>query len=133
MNYSRTAFLSLLVLFIINFDVVRNRHYRSGTPVAQAYRGFILSVMAFCASDALWGVLYDARLITPVYQAPGGVEALNEACDYAVFPLANAFRPGFNLKPMTDMIRRLTIPCVVIGCGLLCLYVLFIEGRKDRV
>ena len=67
MNYSRTAFLSLLVLFIINFDVVRNRHYRSGTPVAQAYRGFILSVMAFCASDALWGVLYDARLITPVF------------------------------------------------------------------
>ena len=67
MNYSRTAFLSLLVLFIINFDVVRNRHYRSGTPVAQAYRGFILSVMAFCASDALWGVLYDARLITPIF------------------------------------------------------------------
>lgn len=61
---------------------------------------------------------FDARLITPVYRAPGGVEALNEACDYAVFPLANAFRPGFNLKPMTDMIRRLTIPCVVIGCGL---------------
>lgn len=60
---------------------------------------------------------FDARLIMPVYNAPGGVEALDEACDCAVFPLANAFRMGFDLKPMTDMIRRLSIPCMVIGCG----------------
>ena len=53
-----------------------------------------------------------------VYNEPGGIEKLNETCDYAVFPLANAFRPDFNLKPMTEMIRRLKIPCVVIGCGL---------------
>lgn len=66
----------------------------------------------------LRGTEFDARLITPVYNAPGGVEALNESCDCAVFPLANALRAGFNLKPITDMIRRLKIPCVVIGCGL---------------
>jgi len=61
---------------------------------------------------------FDARLIMPVYNAPGGVERLSEECDLAVFPLANAFRVGFNLKPMTDMIRRLKIPCVILGCGL---------------
>lgn len=61
---------------------------------------------------------FDARFIQAVCDAPGGVERLNEECDLAIIPLANAFRPGFKLKPLTDMIRRLKIPCVVVGCGL---------------
>ena len=35
---------------------------------------------------------FVARDFTSVYDAPGGVERLNETCDCAVFTLANAFR-----------------------------------------
>ena len=47
MNYSGTAILALLVHIIINYDVLRNAHYRAGSPAASAYRTFIFGVMVF--------------------------------------------------------------------------------------
>lgn len=67
MNYSGTAILALLVHIIINYDVLRNAHYRAGTPAANAYRGFIFGVMMFYLSDALWGLLYDTRINALVF------------------------------------------------------------------
>lgn len=64
------------------------------------------------------GTEFDARWPKQVFGEPGGVERLNETCDFAVFPMADAFRSDYSLKPLTEMIRRLRIPCVVIGCGL---------------
>ena len=65
MTYSGTAILALLVHIIINYDVLRNAHYRKGTPAADAFRGFVFGVMMVYFSDALWGLLYDTR-ITPL-------------------------------------------------------------------
>jgi hypothetical protein len=52
---------------------------------------------------------------------PGAVDAdqVNERCDAAVFALANAFRPEFEpeLNQYTMLIRRLKIPCVIVGVG----------------
>jgi hypothetical protein len=44
---------------------------------------------------------------------------LNDQYDQVVVPLANAFRPGFadELRAMTDLIRGLSIPVVVVGVG----------------
>ena len=67
MTYSGTAILALLVHIIINYDVLRNAHYRKGTPAADAYRGFIFGVMMFYLSDALWGLLYDTRINALVF------------------------------------------------------------------
>ncbi len=61
---------------------------------------------------------FDARWPKQVFAEPGGVERLNETCDFAVFPMADAFRSDYNLRALADMIRGLKIPCVVIGCGL---------------
>ena len=61
---------------------------------------------------------FDTRWIGQVYDSPGGVEQLGETCSSVVIPLANAFRIGFGLTRITDMIRRLKIPCVIVGCGL---------------
>ncbi len=66
MNYSSAALLALLVHIIIHFNVIRNTHYRKEQPSAKAYRWMILSVGAFYALDALWGVLYSARLTQAV-------------------------------------------------------------------
>ncbi len=67
MNYSGTAILALLVHIIINYDVLRNAHYRAGSPAASAYRTFIFGVMVFYLSDALWGLLYDTRINALVF------------------------------------------------------------------
>ena len=63
MTYSTTGLLALLVHVIVNYDVIRNAHYRKGTPAADAYRGLILTVALFYIADILWGVFYDARLV----------------------------------------------------------------------
>src|SRR5262249_2093392 len=46
-------------------------------------------------------------------------DQINEEYDAFVIPLANAFRPIFErpLCQYTELIRRLKIPCVVIGVG----------------
>lgn len=66
MNYSSAALMALLVHIIIHFNVIRNTHYRKEQPSAKAYRWMILSVGAFYVFDALWGVLYSARLTQAV-------------------------------------------------------------------
>ena len=48
---------------------------------------------------------FDARWPKQVLGVPGGVEQLNETCDFAVFPMADAFRSDYNLRALADMIR----------------------------
>lgn len=67
MSYTIIALLALLVHIIINHDVIRNKHYRHETVSAVSFRLLILSIGAIYVTDALWGVLYDARLITAVF------------------------------------------------------------------
>ena len=67
MSYSSTAILALLVHCIINNDAIRNRHYRNTTPAGRAYRLLMLSVAAFYISDAFWGILYEAHMMTAVF------------------------------------------------------------------
>lgn len=48
------------------------------------------------------------------------IEKINAEYEMFIIPLANAFRISFinELQNMTELIRRLTIPCVVIGVGI---------------
>lgn len=66
MTYSSTGFLALAIHIILHFNVIGNRYYGKGDPAGRAYRGLILSTMAFYVFDALWGILYDAHLIQAV-------------------------------------------------------------------
>lgn len=61
---------------------------------------------------------FIVRTTEQVLQTPGELERIQQECDFAIFPLANAFRKDYNLKQDTEFIRRVKIPCVVIGCGL---------------
>ena len=67
MSYSGTALIALLAHCIMNFDVLRNRHYNHTSPAAKNYRFLFLCIAAFYISDALWGVLYDAHLIAATF------------------------------------------------------------------
>ena len=63
MSYSGTTLLAILVHIIINYNVIRNKHYRHESSVAKTYRTWIVSLMAFYTFDALWGVLYSAHFL----------------------------------------------------------------------
>ena len=67
MVYTSIALLALMVHLIVNYSAIRNRHYRNTKPSGKAYRGLILSILAFYLFDALWGVLYEQKLIRAVY------------------------------------------------------------------
>lgn len=60
--------------------------------------------------------------IVPTYYKinPKKAEEINEQYDAFIIPLADAFRSDFRgeLRNMTVLIKKLTIPCVVIGVGL---------------
>lgn len=52
------------------------------------------------------------------------VDRINEECEMFIIPLADAFRKDFmkELRELTELIKRLTIPCVVTGVGLRSTY-----------
>lgn len=60
----------------------------------------------------------DTVLINQIYSRKQ-IEAWNEEYDYFVIPLANAFRKSFLLEliNLTSIVKRLKIPCIVIGVG----------------
>lgn len=51
--------------------------------------------------------------------SPEQIAQWNETYDYFVIPLANAFRKSFifELGYLTALVKKLTIPCIVIGVG----------------
>lgn len=49
---------------------------------------------------------------------------INQECSAFVLPMADAFRPSFvkELRELTELVKRLTIPCIVTGVGLSASY-----------
>ena len=47
------------------------------------------------------------------------IRTINETYDCLVLPFANAFRISFmeDLKKVTNLVKKLTIPCIVVGVG----------------
>lgn len=56
---------------------------------------------------------------TVTYSIPKNVEEINERYSAFVLPFANGFRKSFTgqLRGYTELIRKLKIPCVVVGIG----------------
>ncbi|MCI2061890.1 MAG: polysaccharide pyruvyl transferase family protein [Eubacteriaceae bacterium] len=56
---------------------------------------------------------------TDHYISAGEAEEMNAKYDCFVIPLANAFRKDFEfeLNYLTDMVKKLDMPCIVIGVG----------------
>lgn len=48
------------------------------------------------------------------------IQSVNENYDYFIIPLANAFKKSFSkeLRILTKMVKKLKIPCIVIGIGI---------------
>ncbi len=66
MSYSKTAMLALVVHCIVNYNALMNRHFHHSTASGKAYRHLMVSVLVFYITDLMWGILYDAHMITAV-------------------------------------------------------------------
>ena len=58
------------------------------------------------------------------------IDRINAEYECVILPMANNFRVGFNLMGnLTAFIRRLKIPCVVMGVGLQAGYTVWRQGK----
>ena len=63
MYYSAVAILAVLILFIVNHDVlIRDPRVSLEKPAWKVYRLFLLAVLAYYATDILWGLLEALKL-----------------------------------------------------------------------
>lgn len=65
MTYSIIGILAVLIHCIINVDIFRKD--RSTLPAERDYRLFLLSVIAYHITDALWGILHEHRFTALLY------------------------------------------------------------------
>ena len=69
MAYTDTAFVALVILVIINYDIFihRKENVKNRIPAIKSYRRFLWSVLVFYVCDTLWGFFYDHGLIKATY------------------------------------------------------------------
>lgn len=72
----------------------------------------------------LRNITQEDTVVSPNYYKSNYTDAeideINQTKDIFIIPLADAFRDSFvgSLKAMTKLVKKLTIPCVIIGVGL---------------
>ena len=67
MTYSIIGILAAIILFIINQDVLLKHGTTELTSTQKLYRNFLLGVLCYYVTDALWGILDEHRLTTLEY------------------------------------------------------------------
>ena len=66
MYYSAIGFLAILILFIVNWDVLRStRDYDK--PAWNVYKRFLFAVLSYYVTDVLWGLLEEQKLVTALF------------------------------------------------------------------
>ena len=67
MTYSIIGILAIIVLIITNRDALWITGGAKATHIQRIYRGFLLAVMSYYITDALWGILDAHRLTTLLF------------------------------------------------------------------
>ena len=62
MTYSIIGILAIAIMFIVNWDVLRNRQDGEFSQTQRHYRHFLVAVICYYFTDALWGILDEMRL-----------------------------------------------------------------------
>ena len=67
MTYESISIIALLIHLIVNHDVLKKETGKDVIPAHMKYRSFLISLMIYYLSDALWGILYDQNLIVATF------------------------------------------------------------------
>ena len=68
MTYSIIGILAAVILLINNRDVLWNQEGKALSQTQRNYRGFLMGVLCYYVTDALWGIL-EARGLTVLLYA----------------------------------------------------------------
>ena len=67
MYYSSVAIISLIVIIIINFEALKKVTKTSDNKVRLRFRSYLISLIVFFISDAVWGFFYEQRWLIQTY------------------------------------------------------------------
>lgn len=67
MYYASIGIIALIVHLIINYEALRKVENTSENFVRLKYRHYLLALLLYYCTDAMWGLLYDARFINATY------------------------------------------------------------------
>ncbi len=67
MYYSSFGALAIILHFIINARMFGNKWDKKASLSAYRYKLFLISLSFYYATDILWGILYDTRIVALVY------------------------------------------------------------------
>ena len=66
MSYSLVGLLAIAIQLMISHETLFGKNYKNDL-VQQAYRGFLLAVLVYYITDALWGFFYDLHSVKLIY------------------------------------------------------------------
>lgn len=67
MVYSLVGIIAIAVHIIVNMDVIIRFKGRKSFTGQRYYLFFLLSVIVYHLTDAFWGFLYEAKMVTPLF------------------------------------------------------------------
>ena len=67
MYYSSIGIIAILILFIVNWDILRGFGVTFEKPAWNVYRRFLYAVLIYYITDVLWGILEDQKLVTALF------------------------------------------------------------------
>ena len=67
MYYASIGIIALIVHLIINYEALRKVENTSENFVRLKYRHYLLALLLYYCTDAIWGLLYEARFINATY------------------------------------------------------------------
>ena len=66
MSYSLVGLLAIAIQLMISHETLFGKNNKHDL-IQQAYRGFLLSVLVYYITDALWGFFYDLHSVKLIY------------------------------------------------------------------
>ena len=67
MYYASIGIISIIILVLVNFEVLGNGKSLFSDELRIKYRQFLIALIAYFFVDAMWGLLYEQRLVVAAY------------------------------------------------------------------
>lgn len=67
MYYASIGIIAIIILVIVNFEALRKVQSSKENELRIKYRQFLISLIAYFLSDAMWGLFYEQRWVAVTY------------------------------------------------------------------
>ena len=110
MYYSAIGILAAMILVIENHDILLNRNRTFEQPAWKVYRKFLFAILAYYASDILWGVFeafhMPGALFADTAEMPGAAKKRRESFEAEQMNLSRAVRTKSAMLCQRDMLQK---------------------------